>query len=337
VSAPEVSPSMAPKLEECALFTPTGGAGAAAQRGTDIDIAIRHLLQGDSAPYHALPPEDQPAARWGADKLRELGGLHHVETREEYLGMCVPGLSRPGTADAVCKSGRWVADIKTGQARDYRGQLSAYALACMDEHFADDWTAHVVYVDQRLVRSFKFLRPEAEARLQVWKEKITSPTAEPTPNEYCAWCAHRDTCVALVRQSSEALALVSGPTSLTEIRERLLADPEKLGAFAAQWKIAEKEIAKPALDALKARLVAGESIPGWKVTESTRRTVGATAIARAAESVSRETLVLAMGGTMPADDFLAFCHANGVEPDPADIQEGAKIATLRQTKKTTTK
>ncbi len=333
----ETSPSSLPKLDECTVFVPTENAGPAAQRGTNIDLAIRTLICGDTNAYHALPPEDRPAAKWGADKLIELAGLHHIETREEYLGMCVPGLSRPGTADAVCAPARWVADIKTGANRDYRGQLSAYSLACMDEHFAEEWTAHVVFVDLRLVRSWKFTREAAEARLADTIARITSPDAQPTPGEYCGWCANRDTCKALVRQSTEALALVAGTTSLTEIRERLLANPVELSAFAANWKTAEKEIAKPALDALKTRLLSGEDIPGWKVTESTRRSVGATAIAAAAANVSKETLILAMGGSMSADDFTAFCAANGVEVNPADIQEGAKIATLRQSKTKTTK
>jgi hypothetical protein len=39
--------------------------------------------------------------------------------------MVVPGLSRPGTADAVCVEKKWVADIKSGQIRNYREQAMA--------------------------------------------------------------------------------------------------------------------------------------------------------------------------------------------------------------------
>jgi len=245
----------------------------------------------------------------------------------------VPGLSKPGTADAVCVRAQWVADIKCGQVRNYRQQLAAYALACMVEHFANSWTAHVIYVDQRLRRTYDFTRDQAEATVSNTIAEASSRLAEPTPNEYCGWCANQNTCKALVRQSSEALALVQSETSLEEIRDRILANPVELSAFAANWKLAEKQIAEPVIDALKARLIAGEDIPGWKVTTGAgRQFVPADAIAKAAKKVSRETLILALGGKMSADKFRQFCADAGVELDESAIRTGADIQTLRQIK-----
>lgn len=333
VTRKEISPSMLPKLDACPVFKSADGYSAAAQRGTAIDAAIRYLLIDDPTHYDALAAEDKPAAKWGADKLRELGAGYHVETREEYLAMACPLLSQTGTADAVCLRAAWVADIKTGQPRDYKAQLAAYALACMDDHFAEEWTAHVVYVDQFTVRSYPFTRATAELTVGRIVERATSPTAEPVPGEFCSWCAHRDSCTALVRQSREALALVSSPTTLTEIRDRILASPVEMSAFAANWKTAEKEIAKPVLEALKTRLVEGEEIPGWKVSQSAgRQFVEATAIARAARDLSPETLILAMGGTMSAEKYFALCAESGVEVDHTAVRQGTAITTLRQTK-----
>ena len=329
----EISPSALPKLAECALYTSAPGASAAAERGTLIDKAIRELLQDDPTTFDTLTADDQAVARWGADEIRVLSGGYYVETREEHLGMEVPGLSRPGTADAVCLRARWVADIKTGQVRNYRQQLAAYALACMHEHFADSWTAHVIYVDQRLRRTYEVTREQAEATVSNLIAEASSRHAEPTPNEYCGWCAHRDGCRALVRQSSEALALVMSPTSLTEIRERILANPVELSAFAANWKLAEKQIAEPVIDALKERLAAGEEIPGWKVTTGAgRQFVEADAISKAAANVSKDTLILALGGKMSADKFRQFCLEAGVEVDESAVKQGAAITTLRQIK-----
>jgi hypothetical protein len=329
----EISPSVLPKLDACPVFKSTEGFSTAAQRGTDLDAAIRHLLIDDPTHYDALAPEDKPIAKWGAEKLRELAGGYHVETREEYLAMHCPLLSQSGTADAVCIRAGWVADIKSGQARDYKAQLAAYSLACMDDHFTDEWTAHVVYIDQQTVRSYPFTRATAELTLGRILERATSPTAEPTPCEYCSWCAHRDSCKALVKQSTEAIALVASPTSLTEIRDRLLANPVELSAFAANWKTAEKEIAKPLLDALKTRLIEGEDIPGWKVSQSAgRQFVETVAIAKAAASISRETLILSMGGSMSAEKYFALCAESGVEVDHSAVKQGTAISTLRQIK-----
>ena len=329
----EISPSSLPKLAECALFTGAPGTSSAAERGTLIDKAIRELLVDDPTTFDALTAEDQAVARWGVDELRTLSGGYHVETREEHLGMEVPGLSKPGTADAVCVRAQWVADIKTGAVRNYRQQLSAYCLACMHEHFADSWTAHVIYVDQRLRRTYTFTREQAEATVSAVITEASSRLAEPTPNEYCGWCAHANSCRALVRQSSEALALVKSETSLAEIRDKILANPVELSAFAANWKLAEKQIAEPVLDALKERLAAGEDIPGWKVTTGAgRQFVEADAIARASANVSKETIILALGGKMSAEKFRQFCADAGVEVDESAVKAGAPITTLRQIK-----
>jgi hypothetical protein len=329
----EISPSSLPKLAECALYTSAPGASAAAERGTLLDRAIRELLVDDPTTFDTLSAEDQAVARWGVEELRTLSGGYHVETREEYLGMEVPGLSKPGTADAVCVRAQWVADIKTGQVRNYRQQLAAYALACMHEHFADSWTAHVVYVDQRVRRTYTFTREQAEATVSAVIAEASSRLAEPTPNEYCGWCAHANSCRALVRQSSAALALVKSDLCLSDIRDQILANPVELSAFAANWKLAEKEIAKPVLEALKERLAAGEDIPGWKVTTGAgRQFVETPAIAAAAANVSKETLILALGGTMSADKFRQFCLEAGVEVDESAVKAGSPINTLRQIK-----
>jgi len=329
----EISPSSLPKLAECALFTGAPGASAAAERGTLLDRALRELFIDDPTTFDTLVSEDKKAVEWGANELRVLSGGYHIETREEYLGMEVPGLSKPGTADAVCVRAKWVADIKTGQVRNYRQQLAAYALACMQEHFTDSWTAHVVYIDQRLRRTYDFTREQAEATVSNLIIEASSRTAEPTPNEYCGWCANADGCRALVRQSSEALALVQSETSLTEIRDQILANPVSLSAFAANWKLAEKQIAEPILDALKERLGAGEDIPGWKVTTGAgRQFVEADTIAKASTNVSKETLILALGGKMSADKFRQFCVESGAEVDESAVQSGPPIITLRQIK-----
>jgi hypothetical protein len=329
----EISPSSLPKLAECALFTGTPGSSPAAERGTLLDRALRELFLDDPTTFDTLDAEDKAAVEWGVAELRTLSGGYHVETREEHLGMEVPGLSKPGTSDAACVRAKWVADIKSGQVRNYRQQLAAYALACMQEHFANSWTAHVVYIDQRVRRTYDFTREQAEAWVSNTIAEASSPFAEPTPNEYCGWCANYNTCKAIVRQSSEALALVQSETSLSEIRDGILSDPIQLSTFVSNWKLAEKAIADPAIDALKAKLSDGEEIPGWKVTTGAgRQFVEAEAIAKASANVSKDTLILALGGKMSAEKFRQFCADGGVEVDESAVKCGAPITTLRQIK-----
>jgi hypothetical protein len=330
----ELSPSSAPKLAECAVFVGASGSSAAAERGTAIDKAIRLAMDGDTAPIDQLTGDDLTAATWGIETLRRLSGGEHVETREEYLAMAVPGLSKLGTADAICKRARWTADIKTGAVRNYRQQLAAYSLACMEDHFAESWTGHVVYVDQQLVRSYDFTRAEAEATTQRWISEATSEDAKPTPCEYCTWCQHFNECGAITRQAESALALLkTDGRTLDQIRSEIAADPLQMSVFAANWKTTEKHIAEPVIELLKQRLAAGDEIPGWKVSTSAgREYVEAEAIAKASANVSKETLILALGGKMSAKQFRQFCADSGVEVDESAVKAGAPITTLRQTK-----
>lgn len=330
----EISPSSLPKLAECALFSSAPGASAAAERGTLLDKALRELFMDDPTTFDLLTAEDKKAVEWGVNELRVLSGGYHVETREEHLGMEVPGLSRPGTADAVCVRAKWVADVKTGQVRNYRQQLAAYALACMQEHFADSWTAHVVYIDQRLRRTYDFTRDQAEATVSNLIAEASSRTAEPTPNEFCGWCANFNGCRAIVRQSSEALALVKGDRALDEIRAEIAADPLALSVFAANWKAAENHLAEPLLNLLRHRLMDGEEIPGWKLTKpTTRRYVEPADILPVIKQMTPEHVFFAMGGKISADNFVEAATSLGIESPEQLVKSAPGTQQMRQTKK----
>ena len=332
----EISPSTLPKLAECALFEGASGTSSAAERGTAIDIAIRNLIAGDEIePMADVVGFDFSPIAYGVEELKRLAKGSFVETREEYLAMAVPGLSKLGTADAVCKAEKWVADIKTGQLRNYREQLAAYALACMEDNFDTSWTAHVIYVDQSMIRSYDFSYEEAKQITQRTIDRATSAEAKPTPSEYCSWCKHFNNCHAIVRQAESAIALIPEATgnSIEAIKDRILATPESLGSFIREWKLAEKEIAEPLLGHLKTRLESGDEVAGWKLTSvSGRRFVECEAIAKASEGISNETLILAMGGKMSEKSYTEFCANNGVEPDTTAIKAGSPTTQLRQTK-----
>jgi hypothetical protein len=332
----EISPSSLPKLAECALFEGANGTSSAAERGTAIDIAIRNIIAGNELePMADIVGFDFSPIAYGVNELTRLAKGSFVETREEYLAMAVPGLSKLGTADAVCKAEKWVADIKTGQLRNYRDQLQAYSLACMEDNFEMSWTAHVIYVDQKLIRSYDFTYEEAKQGTQRTIDRATSAEAKPTPSEYCSWCKHFNNCHAIVRQAESAIALIPDVTgnSIEAIKDRILATPETLGAFAKDWKLAEKEIAEPVLGHLKTRLENGDEVAGWKLTSvSGRKFVETEAIAKASQNITKETLILALGGKMSEKSYLELCANNGVEPDTTAIKAGSPTTQLRQTK-----
>lgn len=330
----EIRASSLPKLAECPVFVGGDGYSEAAERGNRIDGDIRDVIVGK--PVDPSKNEDERAATtWGVQTLLDLAGGSPIETREEYLQMDVPGLSRPGTADALCVHKKWLADIKSGQIRGYREQMAAYALSCMDAHWESAWTAHVVYVDQRVVRSYEFTREQAERIVQNVVGAATSPLARPTPCQYCDWCANKDRCVALVHQSKMALAdldATNGDT-LTIIRDRLLADPARHADFVARFKWFAKEFGEPLTDALKERLTAGEEVPGWKLTNpSPRRYVEPKDAIAVAAKLAPERAFLAGGGKMSADDFVELATEVGIENPEKLVNSAPGTPQMRQVK-----
>jgi len=332
----ELRASSLPKLAECPLFDGTSGeASAAASRGTKLDVAYRERLHGLSTTLDTLEESEKAAVIWAVAESETLANGNFVETREEYLAMAVPGLSTVGTADALCIGGSWLADLKTGQVRNYREQMAAYALACMNDHFTESWTAHVLYCDAGVRRSYDFTYTDAQAIVAATIAEATSKDAEPNPCEYCGWCARKDTCKAIVRQNTEAIAIATSDHSLTKIRDHILSTPENVCEFARQWKQAEKDIAEPILERLK-ELAALDQAPGWRLVQVTGREYAETpAIAAVANEtkISAESLILAMGGKMSGKQFREWTSNLGVVLDETAIKRGEPTTQLRQEKK----
>jgi hypothetical protein len=331
----EIRASSLPKLAECPVFVGGDGYSEFAQRGTRIDNDIRDIIAGKEVP--ASEDEGEKAATtWGVQTLLDLAGGSFIETREEYLQMDVPGLSRPGTADALCVEKKWLADVKSGQIRNYREQMAAYSLACMESSWETSWTAHVIYVDQKVVRSYQFTREQAERIVQDVVGAATSPLARPTPCQYCGWCANKDRCSALVLQSKTALADIDATNgdTLTIIRDRILADPARHADFVRRYKWFVDEFGDPLTEALKARLTNGEEIDGWKLTNAKpRRYVEPTDAIALAAKLTPERAFLVGGGKMSADDFVELATEVGIENPEQLVKSAPGTPQMRQVKK----
>lgn len=196
-----IRPSSLPKLAHCRCYVSQSGTSEAAARGTRIDAIIREwwVKKERVAPADETQ-EDADAIAYGIKALMLLSCGCSVETREEELQAIVPVVNvKPGTMDALCVEGGWLADFKTGQVRDYDAQMAAYALACMDAYFADEWTSHLLFVDQQLTVSHRWTREEAE---QLVLSIVNAPKV-PTPFENCSWCGAFETCEAVRAATTE--------------------------------------------------------------------------------------------------------------------------------------
>lgn len=236
-------PSSLPKLHSCPCYVGKPGTSAAAERGTRVDAWIRAALAGDESYKGKAPADELRAVEWAVAKVRDLAMSEEVYTREEdcRAESALPKIYVNGTMDTVCPALSWLVDYKTGQIRDYKAQMAAYALACMEMYFADDWTAHLLFADQREVVTYRFTAAEARAYL----EEVTSGAVAPSPCDYCTWCARYTSCPALNAMAQQALATAAelpAPTPaavstakrgdlVPSVLAPILADTEKAAAF----------------------------------------------------------------------------------------------------------
>lgn len=213
-----IRPSSLPKLAHCRCYVSQSGTSEAAERGTRLDAILRAAWPNNAKALEELEGDDLEAVRWGFQHLELLSFGSHVETREEELQAVVPvdGI-KAGTMDALCVEGGWLADFKTGQVRDYSAQMAAYALACMDAYFSDEWTSHLLFVDQQLTVSHRWAREEAE---QLVLSIVNAPKV-PTPFENCSWCGAFETCEAVRLATAE----------VTPALPKLTADAKGKGAL----------------------------------------------------------------------------------------------------------
>ena len=251
-SEEQVRPSALPKLAACRCFEGKPGTSEAAERGTRIDKAIRIMwarTQGaDWAMKEELPElkaDEKDAVIWSIEQLDELTscGELALETQEEKLRALsvVPGV-KDGTMDGLSVAGAFLVDFKSGQVRNYREQMAAYALSCMDEFFADVWVTYLLFVDQRQVVMHRFTAQEARAIVQAVLERPKVPEH----CEYCTWCAKFATCPVVtgaVASVQEAPALpacspaAKSKGELPDIMQGMLSDHAKAHEFLSKLAI----------------------------------------------------------------------------------------------------
>lgn len=245
-------PSNLPKLARCGHYRPAAEEGEAAARGSSLDGIFRRAITSGRLAVPGLSADDREALAWAVETAHALaGGLPLVA---EEAGLAIECLGLQGTADLLCPEAAWSADLKTGQRRNYREQQAANALAFMDSHFVEEWTVYLLFCDLHEVETLRFTRESAEqlVRSVLAAAKGAEP---PVANDYCGWCARRWDCPA--RREALGILPVGGPDA-----RHLEAQPSALLRSFIQRAGVVEDFAAQARELLKARLLAGEKIPG---------------------------------------------------------------------------
>jgi hypothetical protein len=230
-------------------------------------------------------------------------------------------------------------DLKSGQPRSYHRQQAAYALGNMAREFVNEWECVLLFCDQQEVVHYRYTYDEAEQWVKGIVDKANDPNRLPCANEYCSWCVKKNTCQQMVDPVVRTLAVVEYPktaTSLAEVLNEVLGNPDRAARILKDFQIWEKEFLKPLKDAAKQLLLDGGSLPGWKLQhQSGSEFFDRIAIVSAAVAGKSglDDLVTAMGGDMGGKAYREWHEKMRLPVQEQHAQRKADIVKLVEDKK----
>ena len=251
-----------------------GADNVATRRGTRLDEAFRACLQLDWVTIGNLDltTEERESIDWAVKTVMSYctHGEDEIGSTKEECKVFIPmddGHEYEGEVDALLLSRNIHFDLKSGQMRSYYHQQLGYACGYMAEMFQTEWTAVVLFLDQREVHTYHYTIADMNTLHDVARN-MRHRAGEPTPCDYCGWCAKQLTCPAVGKEIEPAIdsmeALVDAVTAELII-ERVCESPEKMG----QFLIAVDQLNSLVYDEIKKRvkdmLMNEEEVPGWKL------------------------------------------------------------------------
>ena len=327
------------KLDLCPCFESNPVSGPAAERGTRMDLAFRGLLMGERQPFLALSDLEQDSVMWAVQTAKDLAQGHPIISDESQLKVVTPHLSHVGTEDARVEALCLSMDLKSGQPRSYHKQQAAYALGNMARTFTDTWECVLLFCDQQEAVHYRYTFDEAEQWVKGIVQTVNDPNKTPCANEYCAWCVNKNTCQQMVDPVVRTLAVVEYPktaTSLAEVLNEVLGNPDRAARILKDSQIWEKEFLKPLKDAAKQLLLDGGALPGWKLQHQTGSEYFdriAIVSAAVAGKSGLDDLVTAMGGDMSGKAFREWNEKMRLPVQEQHAQRKGDIVKLVEDKK----
>ena len=332
-------PSNLPKLAVCPKYRSSpGDAGLAAQRGTLIDEAFRDYFLGNEQSIkeldeeiHNLDPGLLPASEgtmWAINYLEMIANGSHIETNPDRLKVIVEEMdTEGGEMDADIPSLAHGFDMKSGQIRNYKEQMAAYALGRMRESFLTEYKMTLLYSDQREVTNYVFKYEDAERIVSGLREDYYS-NKPATPCDYCNWCGARDEC-----NERKELATKAGALNIQENWEAIKEDPDKISEFL---------LTATALDAYvkEAKQIAKDMlIKGNKISRYTLRTKrgndyveGDHLIGWAlSNGISTEEIIRAFG-QMPKGKFVQLAEQKQIDIENQKFSSSKSSQFIQKTK-----
>ena len=302
-----------------------------------MDAAYRAAFSGDASLLKALEAEEQDAVTWAVATTKRFACTYDIVTDEENLKVIVPGMEHhTGTEDARVPDLSLSLDLKSGQIRNYREQMAAYALGNMAAYFVPKWICVLLFADQKAEVVFEFTYDEAKAIVDEVLSDFHDPAKVPTPCDYCGWCAAKNTCSALMRPIAQSLEIVEQSTlTLEDLKHQIVSNPARLGAFLAAANLFKKELWDFAKDHAKSMMERGEDVPGWKLSKSSGGEVfDVLAIVEAAltTKATMTDVVELMGGEIDGKKFREWAEKRGYTPSALEAKNKPGFTRMLEVK-----
>jgi len=201
-----------------------------------------------------------PGIKWAADYVLERTRLPvELEQRVDVTDKAGQLLTF-GYLDAAWRDkdgGLHLADLKTGSVREYKPQLSVYALGLMQRDGDESVTCHELYSEISWANRYVVTRGEAERLINKVVGTRKNPTKSPVPCEYCSWCKHQVTCLAL---NSAAMTVAERNTEVVEkYHPAAVASPLMIGRMLTVANALEGWV-----KAVKAKSKEFDDVPGYR-------------------------------------------------------------------------
>jgi len=232
---------------------------------------------------------------WAADYVIQRADRKPIEVEQKVEVMDKAGrLLTFGYLDAAWRDPDGVlnlADLKTGSVREYRPQLTVYALALMQREGVEEVLCHELYSELTWANVYTVTKDEAERLINKIVSMKKNPTKSPACCEYCNWCKHQLHCTALnstamtVAERCEEVVVKYHPSDVTSplLLSRMLTVANALDSW---------------IKAVKERSKSFDELPGFKQVNS-----------RGRPTVKDLSSAFLKSG-LSADEFLSACSLN---------------------------
>lgn len=202
--------------QQCGVFQPSGSVDA--DGGHKRHTALKSLLEGDEMPVDELEEEEGDAVRWAADYIKMVAPIRdypiRFETHVNPLGDDLqPLFENGGTADVIC--GPELFDFKW-RPRDYTAQMAAYSLDIFQSSNFERVRVHLLFGHTKRHEVYWLDEPSARDLVTGIIQRVAN-NPEPTPCDYCGWCANRLTCPALLKRARFVSANYAEEPLLTQV------------------------------------------------------------------------------------------------------------------------